>query len=97
MIEVEGKAVLVAPNGERFVVEPEDLDWQQTGGSERGMGAELVHTADVEYQTETGGTVRCVWSVYEYPVGAFNTHQTEPVGGSLDQDFSSFSISSEDD
>lgn len=48
-----------------YKIEPDELDWQQSGGEERGMGVELSYEAIVEHPYL--GTL--TWALWEYPLG----------------------------
>lgn len=52
-------------------VAAEDLDWDCEGEGERGMGPELVHSAEADV---SGHTIR--WSIWEYPIGVENNSET---------------------
>jgi hypothetical protein len=76
-IEVEG-------TGEVIDVTCSDLTWDvMQDGEERGMGPELLHLAEFEFD---GGTV--TWKVWEYPPGTLG-HVGDPIvdGGTLIRDF----------
>ena len=58
-----------------------ELDWEQVGGSERGMGAELEHEAEYfdtceKCDNDMSITFRC----WEYPVGAENMREISSSG-----------------
>lgn len=88
MIRAEGRAVIQANTGETFEVQPGDLDWQQVGGDERGMGPETLWEAEVEFTDRNDDLVTATWQVSEYPVGAINNSTCEVDGGKLTKDFS---------
>lgn len=67
----------------QYQIRAEDLDWQQVGGSERGMGAEYQYSADVEHP-ELG---LLTWNIWEYPVGVENSKDVEAHGHEVVQDF----------
>ncbi len=75
-IEVEG-------TGEVIEVTCSDLTWDVTqDGEERGMGPELLHSAEFQFD---GGTA--TWEVWEYPSGVLNHVESHVEGGTLRRDF----------
>jgi hypothetical protein len=89
MIKTDGIAEVCSEStGEVFEVEATALDWQGSGGDERGMGTEYLHSAEVEFKGKDGRLVSCEWTASEYPVGSLN-HVTHHTGNAkLLRDFS---------
>lgn len=56
-----------------YEIDAEDLEWEQNGGDERGMGPETRYEAVVEHPEL--GTL--TWAIWEYPVGAYNRDDTD--------------------
>lgn len=69
--------------GRQFTISSDELEWEQVGGSERGMGAELIYSATVSHE-ELG---ELSWNLSEYPVGAENSSETDVGKHKLVQDF----------
>ncbi len=77
LVETSGTATFrVEATGEVVSVAASDLDWDCQGDGERGMGPELVHTANFDI---SGLTV--TWSIWEYPVGVENHSDTDTPNG----------------
>ncbi len=76
-VVVKGQMVLRDPETEEeVVIKAKSFDFQPVDGSERGMGQEITHEAEVE--VEVGDNTHTVTvHVYEYPVGCLNLVQTE--------------------
>ena len=88
-VEANGKAKFkVDKTGEVITVDATDLDWECEGtGEERGMGSELIHSAEYSIESKSGESFDVTWSVWEYPVGVENTSETSvPHGISLLED-----------
>jgi len=85
-IEANGLAIFkVIETGELIHVKPAELDWNnESDGEERGMGEELIHSAELEI-----GGHSVAWKIYEYPIGIENYKKTEFDDEVLDmiQDF----------
>lgn len=69
--------------GEIHEIDPDELEWEAVGGSERQMGAETEYTAEVHHP-DLG---ELVWRLWEYPVGVENFQQQELNGHELVEDF----------
>jgi len=87
--ECSGRAVFkIRASGKLVTILPDELDWQDEveEGSESGMGPRRNHYAEYEVG-ERGPTV--VWNLWEYPMGAPNSSQTDYDDGVLElvQDF----------
>jgi hypothetical protein len=94
-----GIAKLTIPEtGEVFEVSSEDLDWEsECSDPDRGMGAELHHSATISFESEQGDyQVEATWNIWEYPVGAINHTDVEVEGGELLQDFDDYQLPHED-
>lgn len=88
-VEASGKAKFkVDTTGEVITVDATDLNWECEGtGEERGMGSELVHSAEYSIESTAGESFDVTWSVWEYPAGMENTKETSvPQGISLLED-----------
>lgn len=88
-VEASGIAKFkVNATGEEITVDAADLYWDCEGtGEERQMGAELVYSAEYSIESNSGESYEVTWSVWEYPVGAENTKETNvPDGVSLVED-----------
>ncbi|WP_137126417.1 hypothetical protein [Roseomonas sp. HF4] len=91
-IDVSGVArIRHAENGTVYTVDPDELDWDEVGNEERGMGAEVTHVAVVEH-SELGNLN---WTVWEYPVGTYNNQQTDVGRHTLLENFE-FGVSDPD-
>ncbi len=89
MLKVDGIAKLQSETTEEiFEVSPDALDWQDAGSSERGMGAENLYSADVEFTDKDGHSVYCEWTASEYPVGMLNDVSQHTRNAKLLSDFS---------
>lgn len=89
MIRADGAATISSySTGEVFLVNPSDLDWQDSGGSGRGMGAEHLFSAAVEFTGGDGQPASCEWTVSEYPEGCLNGISSVTKNARLMQDFS---------
>jgi len=66
-----------------YVITPDELDWQQIGADERGMGIEVTHEAAIKHP-QLG---LLTWTVSEYPSGFLNQVQTDPGPHTLLSDF----------
>lgn len=78
-----GRAELrIVSTGEVFQVRPEDVDWEQDGGEERSMGAELRYVATFEFSSsKTGQHYEATWELWEYPIGVQNHSNTQVTDG----------------
>lgn len=56
-----------------YEIESDELEWEQNGGEERGMGSELRYEAIVEHPHL--GTL--TWALWEYPLGIENNDDTD--------------------
>lgn len=90
--------VEVPETREVLEISPDKLEWETEPGDERSMGAELIHYASFEEDTEKGYSVKVTWQVDEYPLGEVEVAQVlEIEGGEILKDFDSFSVRSDDD
>ena len=82
-VEASGIAKFkVNATGEEIIVNAADLCWECEGtGDERQMGAELVHSAEYSIECNSGKSYEITWSIWEYPVGAENTKDTNVPDG----------------
>ncbi|KZK80871.1 KAP family P-loop domain protein [Pseudovibrio sp. Ad46] len=82
-IHCDGIAI-IEKNGskEKFEVFADELDWEVTGGEERGMGPSTTFEAIVDHD-DLG---RLSWVLTEYPVGAQNYNNTDVGKHRLIQD-----------
>jgi SIR2-like domain len=69
--------------GEIYEIESDELDWDAVGGDERQMGPEIHYEAILEHPAL--GELR--WSLWEYPIGAENRHETNVGGHGVLEDF----------
>ncbi|HEY3433228.1 MAG TPA: P-loop NTPase fold protein [Rhodocyclaceae bacterium] len=68
----------ITETGETLTVNPDELDWDNEGVGERGMGDELRHWATVELVSpKTGNTYHATWELWEYPIGVENNSELE--------------------
>ncbi|GGI91612.1 hypothetical protein GCM10007973_29860 [Polymorphobacter multimanifer] len=81
-----------ADTGTIYTIGPNELDWQGVGAEERSMGAEVTYEAAIEH-TDLGSLT---WTVWEYPIGAFNDQETEVGRHTLLENFQ-LGISDSDD
>lgn len=66
-----------------YELKSEKLDWDQVDADERAMGSELRYEAALEHP-ELG---LLVWSLWEYPIGIENYHETNAGGHKIIEDF----------
>ena len=79
-----GKAIIEQnETGQQFEIEPDLLDFDSVGGSERSMGPEYQYQAVIEH--EVLGELS--WGLWEYPVGIENFKETDVGKHRLVQDF----------
>lgn len=69
--------------GEVFEIEPDELEWEPTGGEERSMGPEIIYTASIAHP-ELGDLS---WELSEYPAGITNHVQHQIGHHELIEDF----------
>lgn len=80
-----GQAIIISKDdGQRFVIDASELDWNQVSAEERQMGPELQYLGDIEHPILGNLT----WSAWEYPVGMFNYSDNNISGHTLEQNFS---------
>lgn len=79
--------------GEFHEIDPDELEWDAVGGSERQMGPETEYAAEVHHP-DLG---ELVWRLWEYPAGAENFQQHELNGHQLVQDFDISLVHERDD
>lgn len=72
-----------ASTDEIYEIEPEELNWQAVGATDREMGVEVKHVAEIVHP-QLGDLS---WTVFEYPVGAFNDRETDVGPHRLAEDF----------
>lgn len=73
-VDVTGVArIRHADTGTLYTIGPDELDWEQVGAEQRGMGAEVAHEAVIEHP-DLGNLT---WTVWEYPVGAYNDQDSK--------------------
>lgn len=83
-VDVTGVArIRHAETGTVYSIDPDELDWDQIGADERAMGAEVTYEAAIEHP-DLGSLT---WTVWEYPVGAYNHHETEIGSHTLLENF----------
>jgi hypothetical protein len=88
----------VSETGEILEISPDKLEWETEPGDERSMGAELIHYATFEGDSENGYGVKVTWQINEYPVGQVENAQVLEIdGGERLKDFDSFSVRTYDD
>lgn len=84
IIYCRGKAIIEHNRtGQRFEIEPDLLDFNSVGGSDRSMGPEYQYQAVIEH--EVLGELS--WELWEYPVGIENYKDTDVGEHRLIQDF----------
>jgi hypothetical protein len=66
-----------------YSIESDELDWDAVGGDERQMGPEIHYEAVLDHPAL--GYLR--WSLWEYPVGIENHHDTNVGGHKVVGDF----------
>ncbi|MBB4798717.1 hypothetical protein HNP32_002471 [Brevundimonas bullata] len=64
-----------AETDEVFAIEADELDWNQVGGEERGMGDQITYSAEIAHP-DLGDLA---WWAYEYPVGMLD-HTDKTIG-----------------
>ena len=62
-----------ADTGVVYEIEADELDWQQVGAEERGMGPEITYEADIDHP-QLG---RLTWRLWEYPIGVENDREVD--------------------
>lgn len=72
-----------ADTGAVHEIEADELDWQQVGAEERGMGPEITYEADIEH-SQLG---RLTWRLWEYPIGVENDREVDVGPHVLVQNF----------
>ena len=70
-------------DGQSYVIQAKDIEWNQVGADKRGMGLEVQYLGEIEHPALGSLT----WSVSEYPVGAFNDSDHDINGHSLESNF----------
>ena len=70
-------------DGQRYVIQAKDLEWNQVSGDERQMGPEFQYLGEIDHPTL--GTL--TWSVWEYPIGMFNHSDQDVNGHTLEANF----------
>lgn len=79
-----GQAIIRSKDdGQSYVIQAKDLEWNQVGGYERQMGLELEYLGEIEHPA----LGKLTWSVWEYPVGAFNDSDLDVNGHTLEANF----------
>lgn len=75
-VETNGVArIRHSRTGEVFDIEPDELEWEPTGGDERSMGPETIYTASIAHP-DLGDLS---WELSEYPAGMAN-HVIHDIG-----------------
>ena len=69
--------------GNIYEIESDELDWDAVSGDERQMGPEIHYEAMVDHP-ELG---KLTWSLWEYPVGIENNHETNAGPHHVIEDF----------
>ena len=59
--------------GQVYEIYPSEVEWDEVGGDERQMGAEMFYAATIEHP-ELGNLT---WEISEYPIGAENFRETD--------------------
>lgn len=72
-----------ATTGEIYEVESDALDWDAVGGDERQMGSQFHYEAVVEHPS----LGELSWSLWEYPIGVENHHETNAGRHQVVEDF----------
>lgn len=70
-------------DGRNYVIQANDLDWNQVGADERQMGLEVQYLGEIEHPV----LGRLTWSVWEYPIGMFNDSDYDVNGHTLSANF----------
>jgi hypothetical protein len=92
-VDVTGVArIRHADNDTVYTIDRDELNWDQVGADERAMGAEVTYEAVIEHP-DLGNLT---WTVWEYPVGAYNHHETNVGSHTLLENFR-FGISDPND
>lgn len=83
-IDVSGAArIRHADTGTVYTIDSDELDWDEVGSEERGMGPEVTHAAVVEHP-DLG---HLTWTIWEYPLGAYNDQETDVGRHTLIENF----------
>lgn len=69
--------------GQVYDIDPSEIEWDEVGGEERQMGAEMFYAATIEHP-ELGSLA---WEISEYPIGAENFRETDVGKHELLEDF----------
>lgn len=79
---IEGKATYKCEKCGAFRhLRGEDFNFDAVSSSERGMGAEIQYSAQIEEEChKCGNEIGIAFDVWEYPIGAINTTDFECVG-----------------
>jgi hypothetical protein len=79
-----GQAIIKSKDdGKSYVIQANEIDWQQVGADDRQMGLEVHYRGDIEHP-ELGNLS---WSASEYPVGMFNDADHDINGHTLEANF----------
>lgn len=67
----------------------DEVDFEGTGGDERGMGVENIYGWEETFNcSKCGNEIEIDYSVSEYPVGAHNFSEPNVTGGRVIAEFS---------
>jgi len=79
-VVAKGALVLQDPqSGTKISIPATDLDFQVVDATDRRMGEEIAHEAEVE--VDIGGKPHTVTlTVHEYPEGCYNSHELDTGG-----------------
>lgn len=61
--------------GPIHTINPDDIEFESAVGEEREMGPETTHTATYDFD-ENGRIGGLIWTITEYPAGAWNYKST---------------------
>ena len=79
-----GQAIIKSKDdGQSYVIQAKELDWNQISADERKMGPEIQYLGEIEHP-ELGNLS---WSVWEYPIGMFNDSDQDISGHTLESNF----------
>ena len=84
MVHVRGIArIRHSVTAEVYEIDADEIDFQDIGSDERGMGPETTYSADVHHP-QLG---QLLWQLWEYPVGVENYRETDIGSHVLLEDF----------
>ena len=70
----------------QFTFSPDQAGFEITGSEEKGMGPQLEHNWEHDFECENNGcdnNIEINYSVWEYPVGSFNDDEVEISNGKV--------------